>query len=153
MNEWSSCMFFFNTCLKTSFCKLPSKFGFFVHKLVFRLLSKLLKNDVCFFFSLIYFFRMRKNLILKEKIQCSLNLKSLKRSLKQSQVSNLLLVCSLKIFECMHLSWIKSICQVCKKLISGQWVEAIDRISNLKKYENLIMVHKPTDITSLIRLV
>lgn len=71
------------------------------------------------FFSLIYFFRMRKNLILKEKIQCSLNLKSLKRSLKQSQVSNLLLVCSLKIFECMHLSWIKSICQVFKKV--NQW--------------------------------
>lgn len=118
MNEWSSCMFFSNTCLKTSFCKLPSNWDFLFTNLFLDSYQNCWKM-MFDFFSLIYFFRMRKNLILKEKIQRSLNLKSLKRSLKQSQVSNLLLVCSLKIFECMHLSWIKSICQVCKKV--NQW--------------------------------
>lgn len=118
MNEWSLCMFFSNTCLKTSFCKLPSNMDFLFTNLFLDSYQNCWKM-MFVFFSLIYFFRMRKNLILKEKIQCSLNLKGLKRSLQQSQVSNLLLVCSLKIFECMHLSWIKSICQVCKKV--NQW--------------------------------
>lgn len=117
MNDLHVCSFLIHASKHLSVNSHP--IWIFCSQTCFYTPIKIVKKWCLFFFSLIYFFRMRKNLILKEKIQCSLNLKSLKRSLKQSQVSNLLLVCSLKIFECMHLSWIKSICQVCKKV--NQW--------------------------------